>query len=177
MEAESVAEVGGTSKPELNPSLERTLLLAIFCLAILIRLFALRADNYLRLDWSAALLTDEGFYAHNARNVALFGTARTDGFNNMLVSPILHGIQVLAFWVIGPGMLQARLISVVSSLVGLGAFWLALRRAFGSKIALTGVMFLALDHVNALYSRMALMDTPAAALHRKHPSPEPALVT
>src|SRR5438876_186795 len=56
-------------------------------LAIVLRLVALDSDPYARLSWSSALLTDEGFYIHNARNLVLFGTARTDEFNNMLIMP------------------------------------------------------------------------------------------
>ncbi|MEP6756782.1 MAG: glycosyltransferase family 39 protein [Chthonomonadales bacterium] len=164
MEADSVDGEIPARSTDLKPGLERWLVLFIFALAILFRVVALRSDNYLRLDWSAALLTDEGFYAHNARNVALFGTARTDEFNNVLVSPILHVIQTIVFQLFGSGMLQARLISAVLSLVGLGAFWLGLRKAFGSKIAVVGLLFLALGHINALYNRMALMDTPAQAM-------------
>src|ERR1044071_7649153 len=80
-------------------------------LAVFLRLIALRSDPYSSLDWSAGLLTDEGFYIHNARNVALFGHARTDEFNNMLLSPWLHYLQVGVFQTFGTGAVQARLIS------------------------------------------------------------------
>ncbi|HLV78831.1 MAG TPA: glycosyltransferase family 39 protein, partial [Chthonomonadaceae bacterium] len=41
-------------------------------------------------------------------------------------------------------------------------FFAALRRAFGLRVAAIGTLLLGLDHVNLLYNRMALMDTPAA---------------
>lgn len=136
---------------------------ALLCLLLVgLRVVALRSDPYSRLDWSAGLLTDEGFYIHNARNRVLFGRARTDEFNNMLLSPLLHHVQVAAFVAFGVGSAQARAISVVSSLLALGLLFAALRRAFGTRIALTAVVLLGLDHVNLLYNRMALMDTPAA---------------
>jgi 4-amino-4-deoxy-L-arabinose transferase-like glycosyltransferase len=140
-----------------------TILPGLVVAAILaLRFVALGADAYSRLDWSAGLLTDEGFYVHNARNVALFGHARTDGFNNMLLSPLLHYAQVAVFSVFGVGAVQARSISVVCSLLTLGLLFAALRRAFDNRIAWTAVAFLGLDHVSLLYNRMALMDTPAA---------------
>lgn len=135
---------------------------AIVAAAIALRLVALGSDAYTRLDWSAGLLTDEGFYIHNARNVALFGHARTDGFNNMLLSPLLHYLQVAVFSVFGVGAAQARSISVACSLLTQALLFAALRRAFDNRIAWTAVAFLGLDHVNLLYNRMALMDTPAA---------------
>jgi 4-amino-4-deoxy-L-arabinose transferase-like glycosyltransferase len=127
-----------------------------------LRIVALSSDAYTRLDWSAALLTDEGFYSHNARNVALFGHPRTDDFNNMLLAPVLHAVQVGVFSIFGVGMVQARSISVVCSLLTLLLLWSALRRAFDERVAVTAVLFLALDHTNLLYNRLALLDTPAS---------------
>lgn len=139
-------------------------LVLIAALAIGLRVAVLDSDPYPRLSWSTALLTDEGYYIHNARNVVLFGRARTDGFNNMLIMPTLHVVQVLVFKFIGVGAVQARLISVFASLLTLPLYFDALRRAFGRNIALMATLFLGLDHTSLLYSRMALMDTPASAL-------------
>jgi 4-amino-4-deoxy-L-arabinose transferase-like glycosyltransferase len=133
-------------------------------LAVWLRLVALDSDAYSRLSWSSALLTDEAFYIHNARNLLLFGVARTDGFNNMLIMPTLHAVQVVVFRLFGVGAVQARMISVWSSLLTLPIFYAALRRIFGAKVAAISTIFLGLDHINLLYSRLALMDTPASAL-------------
>ncbi|HLV81030.1 MAG TPA: hypothetical protein VKT32_12150, partial [Chthonomonadaceae bacterium] len=84
-------------------------LLAI-ALMLALRLVALGSDPYARLSWSAAQLTDEGFYIHNARNLILFGHARTDGFNNALIMPTLHYVQVAVFSLFGVGAVQARMI-------------------------------------------------------------------
>jgi 4-amino-4-deoxy-L-arabinose transferase-like glycosyltransferase len=129
---------------------------------ILMRVVALGSDPYLRLDWSAGLLTDEGFYIHNARNVALFGRAKLDEFNNMFLSPALHSVQMIVFQIWGVGAVQARMISVVCSLLSLALLWDGIRRVFNSQVAITAVLFLGLDHANLLFNRMALMDTPAA---------------
>src|SRR5205807_7821455 len=83
-------------RPTHRPGLRRSRIaaVALFLAAIVVlRLVALTSDPYRRLDWCTGLMTDEGYYAHNARNVALFGHARTDEFNNMLVSPLLHAVQ------------------------------------------------------------------------------------
>jgi 4-amino-4-deoxy-L-arabinose transferase-like glycosyltransferase len=134
----------------------------IVVLAIGLRVVALRSDPYPRLDWSAGLLTDEGFYIHNARNVALFGQARTDEFNNMLLAPVLHAVQVVVFRAAGVGSVQARMISVAFSLAAVLLLWDALRRLYGTRTAWIGAAFLGLDHTNLLFSRMALMDPFAA---------------
>jgi len=165
-EAVSLYPVSG-ERPLAQPGRKMLLRIAAVtavALTIALRLVALDSDIYARLSWSAALLTDEGFYIHNARNVVLFGHARTDGFNNDLIMPALHYVQVAVFSLFGVGAIQARLISVVLSLLMLLVFFAALRRVFGLPVAAVGTLFLGLDHVNLLYNRMALMDTPAAFL-------------
>jgi len=150
------ARVNLKQLPRLTPALLAILLI------IGLRLIALRSDPFPRLDFSAALMTDEGFNIHNARNLVLFGHLQTDEYNNMLFSPLYHFGQVAVFSLFGVGSVQARLISVVCSLLTLALLWAALRRAFDNRIALTAIIFLGLDHTNLLYNRMALMDTPAA---------------
>ena len=134
---------------------------AIFLMVIL-RVYALDSDAFSHLSWSSALLTDEGFYTHNARNVVLFGQARTDQFNNMLIMPLLHRVQVWVFSTWGMGAVQARSISVVAGLLTLPVFYLTIRKCFGKHVALVGLLFLGLGHANLMYSRMALMDAPGA---------------
>ena len=129
---------------------------------VVLRLVFLDADAYPHLSWSAALLTDEGFYLHNARNAILFHRFQTDDFNNALIMPLLHVCQLGWFRVFGVSAVSARLLSVAFSLGTLGLFFAALRRAFGSRVAWLGTILLGLDHVNLLYNRLALMDTPAA---------------
>jgi 4-amino-4-deoxy-L-arabinose transferase-like glycosyltransferase len=151
----------GTGK-STGPAARWLVAACLIALLVGLRLYALSSDAYTRLDWSAGILTDEGFYVHNARNIALFGHARTDDFNNMLLSPLLHYLQTGVFLTFGTGAVEARQISVVCSLLTLIALYSALKRTFDNRIALTGVIFLGLDHCNLLYNRMALMDTPAA---------------
>jgi 4-amino-4-deoxy-L-arabinose transferase-like glycosyltransferase len=153
---ENVLRVWFASRPA------RTLLPCVLILLLAgLRLVALDSDAYARLCWSAGLLTDEGFYMHNARNRILFGQERTDEFNNALLMPLLHSVQVAVFTLFGVGSVQARLISVFASWGTLLLFFLAMRRAFGEKVACVGTLFLGFDHVFLLYNRLALMDTPA----------------
>ena len=134
---------------------------SLLLLLVLVRVIYPGSDAYARLSWSSALLTDEGFYIHNARNLVLFGHARTDEFNNALIMPLLHLLQVLVFRVGGVGAMQARAISIGLSLMTLLVFWDALRRAWGRRCAWVGLALLGLDPTFALYNRLALMDTPA----------------
>ncbi len=139
---------------------------AMFCivalLAVWLRVHDIRSDAYPRLSWSSALLTDEGFYMHNARNVVLYGKAQVDEFNNMLIMPWLHFLQVVAFREFGVGVVPDRWISIIASLLALPFFWFATVAAFGKRAAVIGTTLLALDHSWVLYNRLALMDTPGA---------------
>jgi 4-amino-4-deoxy-L-arabinose transferase-like glycosyltransferase len=130
-------------------------------LMIVLRVVWIDSDAYPRLSWSSALVTDEGFYIHNARNLVLFGRARMDGFNNMLIMPLLHLIQVGVFRLFGVGVAQVRSISIVTSLMTLILFRDAARRCWGGAVANVATLFLGLDHVNLLYNRLGLMDTPS----------------
>src|SRR6266496_5108948 len=84
-------------------------------LAILLRIVALDSDPYKNLDWDTGILTDEGFYLHNARNAVLFGQPRRNEFNNMLVAPVVHGLQLIWFKSFGVGAIPARTLSVILS--------------------------------------------------------------
>ena len=130
-------------------------------LAIWARAVALNADPDFRLCWNTGLLTDEGFYTHNARNAVLLGHERTNEFNNMVLSPLIHALQAAVFHLFGVGYPQARAISVVSSLLTLLAMFAALRRAFGERVAWVGTLVLAWEHAYLMYNRMALLETPA----------------
>lgn len=130
-------------------------------LAVWARVVSLDADPDFRLCWSSGLLTDEGFYTHNARNVVLLGRARTDEFNNMVLSPLIHTAQAAVFRLFGVGYPQARAVSVICSILTLLVLFAALRRAFGERVAWFGTLILAWEHAYLLYNRMALLETPA----------------
>ena len=144
-----------------SKAVRTSLILLFWLLMVLLRVVHLDSDAYARLSWSSALLTDEGFYIHNARNLLLFGHMRTDEFNNALIMPLLHCVQVAVFTLCGVGAIQARMISVVTGLLSLLVFFAAMRRAFGLRAAWLTLALLGLDPVFALHNRLALMDTPA----------------
>ncbi len=135
----------------------------ILILGVFLRIASLGADPDWRLDWNPGLLTDEAFYAHNARNLALFGQTRLDEFNNMILSPIVHGLQVLVVKAFGVGYIPIRAISVAMSLMGIALFGRLLFLMFrNSAIAWLGAAWLAIDHAALLFSRTALLETPVA---------------
>ncbi len=133
--------------------------LLLLCLAV--RLTALNSDPPPWLSWSTGLYTDEGYYTLDARHQALFGMPAPGNFHDRLLSPLLSVIQQGVFAMFGAGLLQARLLSVVFSLLTAWVFWLALRRAYDACTADFGALFLGFAPPFALYNRLALQETPA----------------
>ena len=108
---------------------------------------------------------DEGVWAHNARNKALFGQWQLDQWNPMYVSPVFTGLEYLSFSAFGVGLWQARLVSVVAGLAATFALAVGLRAIATPGVALTGALLLAVNFTWVMYSRVALLEaTMVAAL-------------
>ena len=133
---------------------------AAVILCLVVRLAALQSDPPSWLSWSTGLYTDEGFYTLDARHEALFGTMAPGNFHDRLLSPLLSIMQQGVFSVFGPGLLPARLLCVGFGLLTVLVFWLGLRRAYDSRTADLGALFLGLAPPFALYNRLALQETP-----------------
>jgi 4-amino-4-deoxy-L-arabinose transferase-like glycosyltransferase len=123
-----------------------------------LRLLWLDADAASTLTWSGAPFTDEGLYSHAARNRVLFGTWRTDGWDNRLVSPLFDVLAFLVFRVAGVGYAQLRLINVVLTTLALPLWWAFLRRDVGERWAFLGVGLLGLNYFWFQYSRLGLLE-------------------
>ncbi len=132
----------------------------LLVLCLVVRLAWLSSDPPSWLSWSTGIYTDEGYYTLDARHEALFGTWAPGNFHDRLLSPLLSVTQQGVFDFFGAGLLQARLLSVVFGLLTLGIFWLALRRAYDTRTADIGALFLGLAPPFALYNRLALQETP-----------------
>src|SRR5262249_10316588 len=85
------------------------LLLATLVLAAGLRLLFLGADSPRGPFW----IFDEGHWVHNARNAILFHRWIIDDFNQGLVTPVFSTLTYLIFQVLGVGLVQARLVSVM----------------------------------------------------------------
>ncbi len=141
-----------------NPRLWARIGLLFLC--VLVRLAALDADPPPWLSWSTGLYTDEGYYTLDARHEAQFETLAPGNFHDRLLSPLLSLMQQGVFEVFGAGLLQARLLAVCFGLLTVCVFWLALNRAYDSRTADFGALFLGLAPPFALYNRLALQETP-----------------
>ncbi|HEX6290514.1 MAG TPA: glycosyltransferase family 39 protein [Herpetosiphonaceae bacterium] len=148
----------GSAASRTQATLWRLGLLLVLGLALLLRLLWIDADAATTLTWSGAPFTDEGLYSHAARNRVLFGIARTNEWDNRLVSPLFDGLAFVVFSLFGVGFVQVRLISIVFATVALLLFWSLLRSDWGPRWALLGASLWGLDYFWLQYSRLGLLE-------------------
>ena len=106
---------------------------------------------------------DEGAWAHNARNRALFGVWQTDEWNPVFVAPVFVALEYTAFRVFGVGTWQARLVPVVSGLGALVLLMAGLSALAGWRAALVGGWLLATEFTWVMWNRAALMESTMTA--------------
>ena len=131
--------------------------LAIAVVAVLLRFVA--ADPTIGVTGSDSPFTDEAWNVVNARNLVLLGTWSTDQFNLHLVNGPFSLLESGIFSVLGVGIVQARLLSILS--VGLTTFVLGvgLRRVVGRGPALLAAAAFASCGLVLFYGRLAYTET------------------
>jgi len=140
----------------------RLALVGIALVAILLRALFPVADP----PWQApvgVVWHDEGAWTHNARNMALFGTWKTDQWNPMYLAPVFTALEYASFRIFGVGLWQARL---VSELLGFGAVLFmagAVRHAAGRAAGAVAGALLATNYVWVMWNRAALLETAMVA--------------
>jgi len=132
-------------------------LVAIAAVAIVLRVLFPLADppwlSSIGITWH-----DEGVWAHNARNRALFGAWILDGWNPLYVSPIFTGLEFLSFTAFGVGLWQARLVSMAAGVAAVVALAAGLGAVASRRAALIGGLLLAVNFTWVMYSKVALLE-------------------
>ena len=139
--------------------------------ALLLIVFA--AAGALRIAWLTAdppanpaigiVWHDEGAWAHNARNRALWGTWRTDEWNPVFVAPVFTALEYGAFRAFGVGTWQARTVPIASGLLAVVMAAVGLAALAGRRAALIGGTLLATNYVFVMWNRAALMESTMTA--------------
>lgn len=125
--------------------------------AAALRLLALEADPPAGLE--DAFITDEGWWAHNARNHAHFGHWITDDFNQALFATPVYTLLVRAsFAVFGVGLGAARLVSALAGIATLALIGALVTRQRDARAGLAAVGILGLDFFSLSYQRVALTE-------------------
>jgi len=131
----------------------------IFAIPIILRFIALDADQ--PADYLSGISeADEGVWPHNARNKILYGVWVTDKWNPIFMVPFFTLIQYVFFYLFGVGIVQARLVSVVFSILSLLMLYKSLKMAYNKKIAMLATFMMSYNIFYFMFSRSALIETP-----------------
>ena len=128
-------------------------------LAALVRFIHLSADPAPGMTWSGCLATDEGRWTGGAVNMVRHGSFIVEGdLNNVVLNPLLQVLYAAVFRLAGIGLVQARLVSVLSSLGMLALVFAVLRKRAGPLIACVCVLLCATMYVPFVYGRLAFCE-------------------
>jgi len=134
---------------------------AILLLAAIPRAVHLAADPPTNISWSGDLLTDEGWYSHNAREKTLRGRWFDPRLRNSLSHfPLASLAQRAVFSQLGVGLGPLRLLSIAATLIGFLAFYLWLRHKRGALLAL---FLLSISYYCTSFQRLGLIEPLLAA--------------
>jgi len=134
---------------------------AILAIGLTLRTLWLRADppvTSVGIVWH-----DEGAWTHNARNLALWGTAKTDNWNPVYIAPVFTALEYGSFAVFGVGTWQARVVPVASGLAAIILLMAGLNAIGGRRAALVGGILLATNYWFVMWNRAALMESTMTA--------------
>jgi 4-amino-4-deoxy-L-arabinose transferase-like glycosyltransferase len=127
-------------------------------LVLLPRVLALAADppGDLEPNW----IFDEGWWAHNARNLVLFGRWIRDQHNPALfLTPLYSATLALIYRVGGVGLTETRLLSGVAGFLTCLVLYLALRRRRSTGRALAPALALGLSYPMLVMNRVGLTES------------------
>jgi hypothetical protein len=98
---------------------------------------------------------NEGLYLLNARHLAVAGQLRLDDWNAAILHPIGSRLHAAGFEGLGTSLVTARRVTAAVALLGILLFHVLLRRAGGAGTALLATLFLAVNGMHVVHSRVA----------------------
>ncbi|HXI81909.1 MAG TPA: glycosyltransferase family 39 protein, partial [Verrucomicrobiae bacterium] len=138
-----------------SPWLEIGLALAVSALLLAF----IGADPTRGITGSESPFTDEAWNVMNARNFVLVGTWSTDQFNLHLVYGPFSLLEAGIFSVLGVGVVQARLLSILAIGLTTLALSVGLRRPLGRRPALLAAAAFGTCFLVLYYGRLAYTET------------------
>lgn len=137
------------------------LALSVFSIALLLRVINLDSDPSALLGRD--FITDEGWWAHNARNAFFYGQARIDEYNLGLYSAYLYNL-LLTFTVklFGVSFLSIRLLPAISGWLTVIVLFILTRRELSLKAAVFASVLLGFSNLHIVYSRIGFAESTVA---------------
>lgn len=150
----------GGDVPRRVPRVQPPLLAAMGVAAMAAALLAvqLAQDPVPGFTVSDSPFTDEGWSVLGARNYSLLGTWSTDEWRLFWAQLPFNVAALAAFEIGGIGILQARLVAVVSSVLAIGVLVDLLARRVWMAPALIGGVGLAASTLLLYYGRLAILE-------------------
>jgi len=146
---------------QLNKSTSRNLILAalgILAAALLVRVIHLDADPSALLNRD--FITDEGWWAHNARNALLYGDWKIDEFNQGLYSAYLYNaVLYLTIKLLAVSFNSIRLVPALAGWLSVVLIFLTVRREINSRAAIFASVLLGFSNFHILYSRIGFAES------------------
>lgn len=126
-------------------------------LGLLLRLVALDANP--SLEVFRGLLTDEGAWAHNARQAALFGRWVMDDHNpGLTIAPVYSAALRLGYALLGVDLFSTRLVAALSGVLLPLGVWAWVRRVAGRRTALLAGLLLTVGSFGLVHQRIATVE-------------------
>lgn len=130
----------------------------VIAVALVPRLLALAADPPGDLEYY--FLMDEGLWAYNARQYALFGRWIMDDHNPPVhVAPLYTAALAGVYRWLGVGLAQTRLLSAAAGALACGLLYLAVRVTHPRRVALGCGLGLAGSYFMLSHNRVALVES------------------
>jgi len=134
------------------------LLIALFAFLWIIRLLVLGSDS--QLGMISYIPVDIGYYAHNARNKALFGKWLMDDYNLIFATPLYSYFTYLSFKIFGVGFWQINLVSAVSGCFTLiFVYRIAKEITKDKKFAVIATFIYGVNNIIVGYNRAGLTES------------------
>ncbi len=144
------------------PQRAKWLVPALIICFILVGLFLrgsdLGADPPQTLSWSFAPHTDGWLNSYSARSLVLYGAWKTDDFFPFVIYPLFNVLVALVFRLLGFGLVQMKLISLLAGVAVIWVVYLLVKREAGRIAGLVAALATAVCFPLVMYDRLGLVE-------------------
>jgi 4-amino-4-deoxy-L-arabinose transferase-like glycosyltransferase len=130
----------------------------VLAAALLLRVVNLDADPsaFINRDF----ITDEGWWAHNARNALFYGQWRIDEYNLGLYSAYLFNLLLyFVFRMVGISFTTMRLLSALGGWLTVVLLFLLVRREINARAAVFASVLITFSNLHIVYSRTGFTES------------------
>jgi 4-amino-4-deoxy-L-arabinose transferase-like glycosyltransferase len=132
--------------------------IVILAAALLLRVINLDADPSGLI--SRDFITDEGWWAHNARNALFYGQWRIDEYNLGLYSAYLYNVLLyFTFKLFGISFTTLRMLSALGGWLTVILLFLLVRREISARAALFASALLGFSNLHIVYGRTGFTES------------------